>query len=366
MIPRRERWLATASVVFVFWHALGAVRYVAYVVDPRFDSSELPRTVAAISLDQTSWALATLIGYYAGLAFARGAHRPRRTIPVLTLIAAMTVTARYWGTIGAAAAMHVSGPPTLGAFALSFPFHLVLVGAPMALAYAMTYARREQDRELERSRLAADLAEAKLQALRLQLNPHFLFNALSAIATLLHHDVKRADDAVGALASLLRASLATEATHDVSVAEELRLLDAYLAIERVRFPWLTVDVDVAEDIQQERIPPFLLQLLVENAIRHGLAPRGGDGLITIVGRRSDSMMTIRISDNGVGLSDRGARPSPGIGLPNVRARLTHLYGAAARLSVDPVATGGVAATLSIPLTAHRWSARQFARAELAG
>jgi LytS/YehU family sensor histidine kinase len=145
--------------------------------------------------------------------------------------------------------------------------------------------QRARDHAVLQATLRAELASARLQTLRLQLNPHFLFNALNSIASLVPSDAGKADTAIAALSSFLRASLTVTRGEETTLEDELRLVDAYLEIESLRFDWLTVDLDVPDALRSARVPAFVLQLLVENAIRHGLAPRRTPGRVHIAARR---------------------------------------------------------------------------------
>ena len=208
--------------------------------------------------------------------------------------------------------------------------------------------RSERDNAILQATLQAELASARLQTLRLQLNPHFLFNALNSIASLLHSDTAKADTAIAALSSFLRASLAVTRGEETTLENELRLVDAYLEIEVLRFEWLTVDLDVPDALRSACVPAFVLQLLVENAIRHGLAPRGTPGRVHIAARRDGDRLEVRVSDDGVGFGAQPGDPSLGIGLQNVRARLAQLHGSDGMLTVEPSTPHGTVATIRIP------------------
>ncbi len=230
--------------------------------------------------------------------------------------------------------------------------------AILLASYALAYWRREQARELAASRAATALAEARLELLRVQLDPHFLFNALNTIAGLVHADPAGADRMIARLGELLRFSLDARGRQEVALREELRLLDAYTAIEKARFgPRLQVAVQVDPALLELPVPSLLLQPLVENAIRHGLGPRGGRGTVRVSATRLGDRLCLEVSDDGVGLAPAGtvaARASAagergGLGLGNTRARLAQLYGDAYRFESYAGDAGGVAVRLLLPL-----------------
>jgi len=191
--------------------------------------------------------------------------------------------------------------------------------------------------QLRAERLRADLAAAQLRALTLQLQPHFLFNALNAVGALIITERNReAFEVVGRLGELLRALLAIEHREVVDLREELELLESYVGIEQARLgDRLRVRWDVAPDVASAQVPPMLLQPLVENAIRHGVSRVPAGGSLTITARRRDGRLSLDVCDDGPGPS--GARApdaaGSGVGLENTRRRLAHLYGDDSRLEL---------------------------------
>jgi two-component system LytT family sensor kinase len=176
-------------------------------------------------------------------------------------------------------------------------------------------------RELRASQLEAQLAQAQLQLLRSQLHPHFLFNALHSISALMHQDVEAADRMVSRLSELLRASLeeARSGRHEISLAEELALLEPYLDIEQTRFSdRLRVRLEVPEEARTAMVPALLLQPLVENAIRHGIAPRRGPGEVVVRAEHVAERLEIEVRDDGVGPPQE---LHEGVGLRNTCSRL---------------------------------------------
>ncbi|HSJ08948.1 MAG TPA: histidine kinase [Longimicrobiales bacterium] len=225
--------------------------------------------------------------------------------------------------------------------------------------YAVDFYERYQDSALLSARLGRQASElrgmmtdARLQALRMELNPHFLFNTLNTISGFVRRG--EADKAVTMLArlgDLLRTTLDQRLPDEIALAQELTLLDSYLSIERVRFgDRLTLVVSVDDDALDALVPTFVLQPLVENAVRHGIGGRAGPCTIEITGRRDGDTVVLSVNDTGVGLP-----PTPqlreGVGLGNTRARIGQLYGTAASLHLAAGAGGGASVSLRVPYRA---------------
>jgi len=220
--------------------------------------------------------------------------------------------------------------------------YAVLVGA----WHARDWYARFRDRELRAAQLESRLAQARLEGLRMQLQPHFLFNTLHSISALMHRDVEAADRMLTRLSDLLRLTLESAATPEVPLSRELDFLDAYLEIQQTRFEdRLTVVRDVDPDALDALVPNLLLQPLVENAIRHGVAHRASGGRVEISARRENGRITLSVRDDGPGLVP-GARQ--GVGISNTRARLEHLYGDAQSLALDNDPRGGARVTVVAP------------------
>jgi hypothetical protein len=228
----------------------------------------------------------------------------------------------------------------------NFGFSIYLI--VMAAAHALAFYRRAQERDRHALELAASLNRAKLDALRLQLQPHFLFNTLNAIATLVHRDARAADELIGDLSDLLRLSLLTT-DHEVPLGRELELLDRYLAIEQARLgSRLRIAREIDSAATAALVPTFVLQPLAENAIRHGLEPRQSPGTITVSARRDGDTLRLTVADDGVGLAADQLTSRRGIGLANTEARLQALHGPAAKLELHTPPEGGLRVELTLP------------------
>ncbi|HZR20588.1 MAG TPA: histidine kinase [Verrucomicrobiae bacterium] len=223
------------------------------------------------------------------------------------------------------------------------------------------YYNRFREREVETAQLQRELVEARLEALRMQLNPHFLFNTLHAISALIHENPAAADRVLARLSELLRLSLDQSKPQEVPLSEELAFLDRYLEIEQTRFAErLTVQKQIAAETQPALVPYLILQPLVENAIRHGIEPREGPGLLRVCAHLRDGQLVLRVVDNGDGLGDGISRPQEGIGLSNTRARLRHLYGDNCNFELAPAEGGGLEARVVVPFRTSREAGASYA------
>jgi LytS/YehU family sensor histidine kinase len=235
-------------------------------------------------------------------------------------------------------------------FVTSFHFDLLTYWAIIGLSHALDYYRKYRERELRAAQLETTLAQAQLDALRMQLHPHFLFNTLNSISVLMAEDTGAARRMLTRLSDLLRASLENKGQHEVTLKEELEFLESYLEIEQTRFQdRLTVRMEIEPKALDACVPNLILQPLVENAIRHGIAPRAAPGLIEIRARRENGMVQLEVCDDGAGL---GLAPleslMKGIGLSNTRARLEQLYGASHRFELHNREGGGLKVTIELP------------------
>ncbi len=265
-----------------------------------------------------------------------------------------------WATMGLLVGFALDHYPARGNIALNYagwmlttlPFSTLVYFGAVGSAYGFTYFTEARQRQAREARLAAQLAEARLGALRMQLNPHFLFNSLNAVAVLVR-DQRNADAArvIELLGGVLHQVLQGEKRQQVTLAEELAFLEQYLAIEQVRFSdRLTVRWNVAPEVRDALVPEFILQPLVENAVRHGMARRSAPGTIEISAARGDgddATLLLSVRDDGPGFRPDAA--GAGVGLANTRARLETLFGERARLEVGDVAGGGTVATIRLPL-----------------
>ncbi len=227
----------------------------------------------------------------------------------------------------------------------------LLVYGLVTVGYQAIAAHRvARDREALAERLRADLAEARLTTLEGQLHPHFLFNALNSIAALVRVDPPQAETMLEQLSELLRATLRTNPMREVSLDEALHLTEQYLAIEQVRFQdRLRTTVEATGAARQGRVPQLILQPLVENAVRHGIAPLEAGGSVKVTARVDQDTLVMTVEDDGVGFGNSPPeRAGSGLGLKSVRSLLAHLYGADQRFEVGPRTPTGTTVTIAMP------------------
>ena len=241
------------------------------------------------------------------------------------------------------------GPPLWFGFLNALVIYLGVLAAGLARAYSLRLgARREQATQLQ-----AQLAEARLQALRSQLDPHFLFNTLNAVSSLVERDPRGVRRMITRLSELLRYSMEGAREPEITLRRELDLLDRYLDIMQVRFPGLNVLRLLDDGALDVMVPSMILQPLVENAIRHGVEKMTEPGRIEIEAVLDGNTLVLRVSDNGPGESAEPDSESGGVGLSNTRARLEQLYGAAAQFSLSRNAEELTVAEVRLPATRDR-------------
>jgi two-component system LytT family sensor kinase len=347
------RWLKTFLWAALLWTALAVV----FATQLYFAGLAWPLALAWSIPRWYSWGLLTPAVFWLDKRIGRDWPLPAR-------VAMHVPLGVFWTTVSIGlrlATRPLRGavvPDNLTAFFLDrfysdLLIYAVIAGASLARDYAQQARERERqahDLALERTKLERDLIEARLHGLRAQLHPHFLFNALNTISAFTETDPPTARRLMGQLGSLLRASLAHATRPLVTLGEELTFLDDYLAIESARFEGrITVTVDADDDILDRRVPGFLLQPIVENAIRHGVAPPPSGGRVAVNAGPNGSGILRRVRDDGVGLPNGWSIDThAGVGLRNAASRLEHLYRRAGLLSVRPNTDAGVDVAITIP------------------
>jgi signal transduction histidine kinase len=278
--------------------------------------------------------------------------RWRRVLPVHLLAIIAIVALHMWATVATYQALS----PVAASFWLywfklftfRFATDFALYGAVIGVVHARRATEAAREREQAALKLEASLAEARLSALREQLQPHFLFNSLNAMSTLaLRGDPEAVTRGLAVLSDLLRFTLETQRTQEVPLAEELAFIDQYLELMMLRFgDRLTVIRDIDDDALDAAVPVMLMQPLVENAIRHGIAETPGPGTLRIAVARDGDQLLVEVQDSGPGFRESGRRD--GIGLSNTRARLEALHGSAARMECGTVNGAGGRVRVSFP------------------
>jgi two-component sensor histidine kinase len=247
---------------------------------------------------------------------------------------------------------------TVAAFLSKATLNLFTYAGIAGGLFALALYRRLRSRELIAARLQARasvlearLSQAQLEALEMQLRPHFLFNTLTAISVLVQRgDGDDAARMIGKLSDLLRRTIQRSGKQEVSLAEELGLLEHYLAIQQVRFrDRLRVEYEIEPAVRRARVPHFCLQPIIENAINHGIAADPAAGRVRITARREGDRLVVRVRDDGPGVrASESPSAGVGVGLANTRARLRQLYGVEHRLEIANVPEGGAEAVLDLP------------------
>ncbi len=239
-------------------------------------------------------------------------------------------------------------------FFLNFDWEMMTYWAVVGLSHALDFHRESQEQRLAAAQLGTRLAEARLQSLQSQLHPHFLFNTLHTISALMHRDTEAADAMLARLSDLLRLSLDRISTQQVTLKEEMDFLQKYIEIERTRFgDRLEVRIDIEPETLDASVPNLLLQPLVENAIRHGIAQKVGGGLLEIKAAREENDLCLLVRDTGPGLSAATLSAlNTGVGLSNTRSRLEELFPDRHLFEFQEPPEGGLAVRIRIPFVVH--------------
>ena len=235
-------------------------------------------------------------------------------------------------------------------FAFGFYIDLIIALLIVIAVHALLYYQSFRASELAQSSLKTDLAQAQLRALKMQLHPHFLFNTLHSISSLVLEDPPKANSMIARLGDFLRLTVDNSDQQLVTLKEETEFLRCYLDIEQVRFgDRLTVTFELEPQTLSAQVPHLILQPMVENAIQHAIAPRSARGHINIEAKRLNSLLRVAISDNGPGISSNANLPwKQGVGLTNVRTRLQQIYGPDFRFELMNANGGGLIAVMEIP------------------
>jgi two-component system LytT family sensor kinase len=356
---RNRRLLMEAAIIFAAWAVFGLLLANQSYIQSVIGGRPMPVIVALRFglLEATLWAFTTVVIFSLARRFPIERGRVLQGI-VLHLVAAITIASARTGVMIVLAwylpwvRARDFNMQFWGSSSQNFLFYTLLLG----IAHLVLYYRRFREREKAAERLARGLTEARLQALKMQLQPHFLFNTLNAISALIPAEAQPARRMVARLGDLLRTTLEHEDTQEVTLREELAFLEPYLEIEQARLEdRLTVVLNIAPEALDARVPHLLLQPLVENAIRHGIASRIEPGRVEIsAARGSDGrFLQLEIRDDGRGFDrnqdrDNEGRTRRGVGLTNIRSRLEQLYGTDHRFKLENRADGGVLVQIGIP------------------
>jgi two-component sensor histidine kinase len=336
-LSRRELVLIVA-----FWTFMAALTFANRLLDPRqlgfqFTNASAPITLAFLSA--YSWALLTPLVFWLSTRFLAD-HR-HRVVGAFVLVAVGFAIAIALGIIGDEVRSALTPfPPRRGRggppgfiwlrpwYLNDFIIYLGVLAAGLARAYSLRYRRQREESLRVAAQLRAQLAEARLDALRMQLDPHFLFNTLHAISSLVERDPRGVRRMISRLSELLRHTIEGPSDQETTLRQELDLLRRYLEIMEVRFQGrLEITTDVQERAMDALVPNLILQPVVENAIKHGVAKVEGTGHIALRARIDGSQLVLCVENNApLGEVGTGSISGTGVGVRNTRARLSHLYG----------------------------------------
>jgi two-component system, LytTR family, sensor kinase len=350
----RQRWIETA-IIFAAWTVFGLITANQDYMRMEMRGNAPPwGTVLRVNLFESFlWAVTTVVVFWLSRLSPLERERMLRGMAVHVTGAVLLSLVRV--VVVVQVSRHVEwlqerpyNRQFLGAFHQYILFYALLLG----IAHAVYYYGRYRERERAAERLAAGLTEARLQALKMQLQPHFLFNTLNAISALIPAEAKPARRMVARLGDLLRISLDHEETQVVTLREELAFLEPYLEIEQARLEdRLTVAMDIAPEALEAHVPHLMLQPLVENAIRHGIAPRIEPGRVEISATRgaADGRLHLEVRDDGPGIgNENGPRSRKGVGLANIQSRLEQLYDGGHGFELLNRTEGGLIVRISLP------------------
>jgi two-component system LytT family sensor kinase len=351
----KQQW-KTWGLVFAFWTLL-ALSYTASGVMSAISEGESVIWTRPLTWNLTNFYLWMLLTPAVAWLGRQGGGRGWRRFwavhaPSSLLLAALQVSVLmviYWQLCGPPASRSDMSFAMFARTQLAYNFHLswITYWVLLVVLRAIDSQRRLRGERLRNAQLETQLMQSQLQTLRVQLQPHFLFNTLNAISALVLADPAQARLMISRLSDFLRLTLEERHAQQVPLSRELEFLQCYLGIQQVRFQdRLTTHLDVASDTVRAYVPNMILQPLVENALRHGLLDKPERGTLHIVTRRDGDELLLRVDDDGLGLPPGG--PKDGLGLGNTRTRLDMLFGAAATLRLQSQAAGGTRVELRFP------------------
>jgi two-component system, LytTR family, sensor kinase len=352
---KKGMWIK-AAIVFLAWTLYGLFfASQAYISETYFGRNASWKNALGIWLTCSySWALVTppILWLARHLQFNKQTWRRSLLIHALAATFLCALVLLIYSTLRYLLFSSENARPLMQSFRnlLIIEFHasLLIYMAIVGIYYGLNYYREYKKRELTAAQLENQLSQAQLDALRKQLHPHFLFNTLNTVSILMEEDAKAAREILVRLSDLLRITLDKNKAHEVALKQELDFLKSYLEIEQMRFQdRLSVHLAIDPKTLNARVPDLILQPLVENAIRHGIAPRALPGVVEIRSTQVNGDLCLEVRDNGKGF-DEGLRMDKGVGISNTRARLEQLYGGNHKFEIGNLDSGGVTVNITIP------------------
>ncbi len=359
----RQRWLEGGLIVG-FWICIFVLTVGQRAIDPRGPEGLAPQEALHAGLEFAVWLLLTPGIFWLARRFSLERETWVRNAVLhlgVALIVAILINAFAFATFLALIAPEWHTRPfsfVSSVRSLRFLDELIIYLFVLAVGFARDFFLRYRERQAEAVQLRtqavalhAQLAEARLQTLRMQLNPHFLFNTLHAVSSLVERDPRGVRRMIARLSELLRYTLESTGAQEVPLHQEIQFLEDYLEIQRIRFQGkLEVTIEIDAEMHDALVPNLILQPIVENAIKHGVSPLEGTGRLGVRAWRVGESLHLSVRDNGPGLPSSDGLPGgrEGVGLRNTRERLENLYGTAQRLSLEPAEGGGLEVHIMLP------------------
>ena len=357
-VSLKHRWWLRWLFGFCVWTLLGVSFALGTYLGALQGGGQISwkRTIIGYLTDFYLWGLLSPLIFKLARRFELRDRFPRNVLlhlassVILSFVVLSAAAVVYW-FVGSP---NLTRSPTLlalwrnNAFS-AYYFHqgLTIYWTTLVVAHALHYYRGLREEEVRAERLAAQLAQAQLQALKMQIHPHFLFNILNSIAALLHKDLEAADTMIARLGDFLRLTLKRSDAGTIEFSQELEFLKCYLELEHTRFEdRLAIEMEIEPQTLTVMVPNLILQPIVENAIRHGVSRQTTTGRITISAFKRADRLVMQVADNGPGL--RANPNGNGIGLNNTRARLEQYYGKNYSFEIANNAGRGAIVTLNIP------------------
>ena len=363
-LSRRWRWIEAGIVVF-FWIIVASLTVGREALSPHAGPYGNLREGEALYtfLEFTPWMFITPMLFWVTMRILPDQVGWIRTLPLIIILGIFVATVVdffdhvFWNTFVTSTwkrSLSITSILSNFHFLSEFFIYLAVVIGGFARAYFLRSQAHQQEAvklRMDAVQLQSHLAEARLNALRMQINPHFLFNTLHIISDHFEENPRSARRMIARLSEILRYSFDSTETREVPLSQELHFLDGYLDIQRFRFEdRLKVNIDVPQELHEAMVPTLILQPLVENAIKHGISQIESQGIITIKAWQKGEDLHMNVTDNGPGASSGNGhkQPSSGIGISNTIERLETLYGANQHFSIESPPTGGFIAYLTIP------------------
>jgi two-component system LytT family sensor kinase len=351
--PLRKATVEQVLLIFAAWTFLAVFSVAQNIVYFTQSNKPIPwrDMLTGRFADWYTCALFTPLFFWLARRYPIDRRTWRTALPLTLAVTSVCVVVKYALFAPLVRALGLGDDATFGSLvSRSFASESMAFWAVIGIIHAFEFNRRYQERELTAAYLRTQLSEVQLEALRSQIHPHFLFNTLHSISTLMHRDVDAADTMLTRLSDLLRLTLKHRGENEIALREELSLADNYCAIMSIRFgDRLTIARRIDPGALDSLVPQFVLQPLLENALQHGVATTSGPARIDISAEAVDGKLRLAVTDNGRGAPSAVRSERPGMGLSNTRLRLEQLYGRNQSLVLEKLPERGTRITVELPL-----------------